>query len=102
MPAMLCLATLMTCFHDHWSRRQWSSYYATINASEASVPSVGVAVAPHSFRHPSQGQRTSFLATLIPKVHELFFVSYPFVYLSLPLTPTLLSVFDIFFRGHGR
>ena len=37
MPQMYGLMFLMTCFHDRWSRRKWSSYYAAINASEAST-----------------------------------------------------------------
>ncbi|CAN0419191.1 unnamed protein product, partial [Ectocarpus fasciculatus] len=34
LPEMRGLASLMTCFHDRWSRREWTSYYASINASE--------------------------------------------------------------------
>ncbi len=39
---MTCLATLCRCFHDRWSRRKWSSYYAAVNASEVSVVWGGV------------------------------------------------------------
>ncbi|CAM9157371.1 unnamed protein product [Ectocarpus fasciculatus] len=31
---MRCLVSLMTCCHNYWSYRKWSSYCATINASE--------------------------------------------------------------------
>ncbi|CAM9445430.1 unnamed protein product [Ectocarpus sp. 6 AP-2014] len=34
LPKMNCLASLLTCFHDRWSRRKWTSYYASIKASE--------------------------------------------------------------------
>lgn len=39
MPRMRFPMSLFTCFHDRWSRRKWSSFYAAINASEASVVS---------------------------------------------------------------
>ncbi|CAM9183628.1 unnamed protein product, partial [Ectocarpus sp. 13 AM-2016] len=31
---MRCLVSLMTCCHNYWSYRKWSSYCASINASE--------------------------------------------------------------------
>ncbi|CAB1109107.1 unnamed protein product [Ectocarpus sp. CCAP 1310/34] len=34
LPKMRCLASLLTCCHDRWSRRTWTAYCATINASE--------------------------------------------------------------------
>ncbi|CAM9575121.1 unnamed protein product [Ectocarpus sp. 13 AM-2016] len=34
LPKMNCLASLLTCFHDRWSHRKWTSYYASIKASE--------------------------------------------------------------------
>lgn len=37
LPKMRCLVSLMTCCHNYWSFRKWSSYYASINASEVNV-----------------------------------------------------------------
>lgn len=34
VPTMYCLASVFHCFHDRWSTRKWSSFYAAINASE--------------------------------------------------------------------
>ncbi|CAM9547988.1 unnamed protein product [Ectocarpus fasciculatus] len=34
LPKMRCLASLLSCFHDRWSRRTWHAYCATINASQ--------------------------------------------------------------------
>lgn len=44
MPKLLCMATLMKCFHNRWSRRKWTSYYATINSSSECCRGVTV---PH-------------------------------------------------------
>lgn len=37
MPKMRFPMSLLTCFHDRWSRRKWSSFYAAINATEVTV-----------------------------------------------------------------
>ncbi|CAN0331482.1 unnamed protein product, partial [Laminaria digitata] len=34
VPRMHCCFSLLHCFHDRWSTRKWSSFYAAINASE--------------------------------------------------------------------
>lgn len=37
MPKMRFPMSLCACFHDRWSRRKWKSFYAAINATEASA-----------------------------------------------------------------
>lgn len=37
LPKMCFPMSLLTCCHDRWSRRKWSSFYVSINASEVSV-----------------------------------------------------------------
>lgn len=37
MPKMRFPMSLLHCFHDRWSRRRWSSFYAAINAKEVIV-----------------------------------------------------------------
>ncbi|CAM9174696.1 unnamed protein product [Scytosiphon promiscuus] len=34
LPKMTCIASVLQCFHDRSSRRKWSSFYASINATE--------------------------------------------------------------------